>query len=127
METVIGLIIGIAISAVISGFIIWLVSKMNLGLHVDNFWWAMAAGLIIGAVTNLLTHLLPIGNEIVQVIVNLVIAAAVIFGCGSLLSGMTVKGFGGALVAAIAISVVSFLLLLVVLGGASVVGQPGNA
>ena len=127
MEALIGLIVGIAISAVISGFIIWVVSKLKLGLHVDSFWWAMAAGLLIGAATNVITHFVPIGNEIVQVIVNLVVAAAVIFACGSLLKGMTVDGFSGALLAAVAIAVVSFLLLLLLLGGAAVVGQAGNA
>ncbi len=127
MEALIGLVIGIAISAVISGTVIWIVSKLNLGLKVDSFLWAMGAGLLIGAATNLLTHLVPLGNDILQVIVNLVVAAVVIFACGSLLKGMTVDGFTGALIASVAIAVISFLLLIVVLGGAALFGSPATA
>ncbi len=123
MESLVGLIIGIGLSALVSGLIIWIVSKFNLGLHVDNFGWAMLAGLLIGLFTNLIMQVVPAGNDIVHVIVNLLVSAAVIFACGALLKGMTVKGFGGALVAAIAIAAVGFLLVMVLLGGAAVVGQ----
>ena len=69
MEVVVGLIIGILIAAVFSGLIIWLVSKLNVGLSVDSFGWAMLAGLFIGAITNLLAHLLPGMNEILIMII----------------------------------------------------------
>lgn len=121
MESLVGLIIGILISALISGLIIWIVSKLNLGLHVDNFWWAMLAGLFIGIVTNLIVQVVPDLNEIAQVIVHLVISAGVIFLCGAVLSGVTVKSYVGALIAAVAIAVVGWLLALVLVGGASVV------
>ena len=49
MEAIIGLIFGILIGAVFSGAIIWLIGKMNLGLSVDNFGWAMLAGLFKAA------------------------------------------------------------------------------
>lgn len=127
MGTVLGLIIGIVLSAVISGFIIWVVSKLNLGLHVENFGWAMLAGLLIGLATNLIMQVVPAGNDIVNLVVNLIVSAAVIFACGSILSGMTVKGFGGALIAAVAIAVVGFLLAIVILGGATAVGNAGGA
>lgn len=126
MEAMIGLIIGILLSALVSGFVIWVVSKFDLGLHVDSFGWAMLAGLLIGAATNAIMQLVPGGTGIVQLLINLVVSAAVIFACGSLLKGLTVKGFVGALVAAVAIAVVGYLLVLVVLGGAAVVGQAGT-
>lgn len=123
MESIVGLIIGILIAALISGLIVWIVSKLNLGLHVDSFGWAMLAGLLIGAATNLIMQVVPAGNDIVHLIVNLVVAAAVIFGCGALLKGMSVNGFGGALLAAVAIAFVGFLLSLLALGGAELAGQ----
>ena len=123
MEALVGLVIGVVLSALVSGLIIWIVSKLNLGLHVDSFGWAMLAGLLIGLATNLITQVVPAGNEIVQLVVNLVIAAAVIFACGSLLKGMTVNGLGGALLAALAIAIIGFLLLLVLLGGLAALGQ----
>ncbi len=123
MEELIGIIIGIAISAVVSGLIIWIVSKLNLGLQVDNFGWAMLAGLLIGLFTNIIMRVVPAGNDIVNLIINLVVSAAVIFACGALLKGMTVKGFGGALIAAVAIAIVGFGLAMLLIGGATMVGQ----
>ena len=116
MEAIIGLIIGILIAAVVSGVIIWLVSKLNVGLSVNSFGWAMLAGLFIGAISNLLNHLLPGMNEILSMIIQLVISAAVILLAGKLFSGVTVDGFKGALIAAVAIAVVGFVLAFVLAG-----------
>jgi len=116
MEAIIGLIIGILIAAVVSGVIIWLVSKLNVGLSVNSFGWAMLAGLFIGAISNLLNHLLPGMNEILSMIIQLVISAAVILLAGKLFSGVKVDGFKGALIAAVAISVVGFVLAFILVG-----------
>ena len=122
MDAIVGLAIGILISAFVSGLIIWIVSKFDLGLHVDSFGWAMLAGLLIGAATNVARHLVPSTDGILGLLVNLVISAAVILACGALLKGLTVRGYKGALIAAVSIAVVGFLLLLVVLGGLGIVG-----
>lgn len=124
MEAIVGLIIGILIAAVISGVIIWLVSKLNIGLSVNSFGWAMLAGLFIGALSNLLNHLLPGTTGILMMIVHLVISAAVILLAGKLFSGVKVDGFKGALIAAVAIAAVGFLLtfaLAGLIGGAAAV------
>ena len=39
MDALIGAVIGILLSAIVSGAIIWIIGKLNLGLHVDNFGW----------------------------------------------------------------------------------------
>ena len=124
MEAIIGLIFGILIAAVVSGVIIWLVSKLNIGLSVDSFGWAMLAGLFIGAITNLLNRLLPGMNEILTMVIHLLISAGVILLAGNLFSGVKVNGFKGALIAAVAIAVVGFVLTLVLaglMGGAAAV------
>lgn len=115
MENILGLVIGILIAAVISGAIIWLVSRLDLGLHVDGFGSAMIAGLLIGFITNLIGRVVTVGGA-VGVIINIVVAAAVIFLCGQLLKGLTVKGFVGALIAAVAIAVIGLVLSLAVGG-----------
>jgi uncharacterized membrane protein YvlD (DUF360 family) len=124
MEAIVGLIIGILIAAVFSGVIIWLVSKFNVGLSVDSFGWAMLAGLFIGALTNVFNQLLPGMNEVITMVIHLVISAGVILLAGNLFSGVNVKGFKGALIAAVAIAVVGFvvaLLLAGIFGGAATV------
>lgn len=116
MESVVGLMIGILIAAVVSGVIIWLVSKLNIGLTVDSFGWAMLAGLFIGAISNFLNQGLPGMNPIVSMVIHLVISAGVILMAGKLFRGVKVDGFKGALIAAVAIAVVSFVLALVLAG-----------
>ncbi len=124
MEAIVGLIIGILIAAVFSGVIIWLVSKFNVGLSVDSFGWAMLAGLFIGALTNVFNQLLPGMNEVITMVIHLVISAGVILLAGNLFSGVNVKGFKGALIAAVAIAVVGFVLAILlagIIGGAATV------
>ena len=107
------------------GLIIWLVGKLNVGLSVNSFGWAMLAGLFIGAITNFLNHLLPGMNEVLAMVIHLVIAAAVILLAGKLFSGVNVDGFKGALIAAVAIAVVGLLLayvLVALLGGVAAAG-----
>jgi putative membrane protein len=116
MEAIVGLVIGILIAAVVSGVIIWLVSKFNVGLSVDGFGWAMLAGLFIGALTNLLNKLVPGMNEIVTMVIHLVIAAGVILLAGKLFSGVKVDGFKGALIAAVLIALVAYVLAVVLAG-----------
>jgi putative membrane protein len=43
---------------VINGFSVWLVSTLYSPLHVENFWAAMGAGLVIGLVNWLVTTIL---------------------------------------------------------------------
>ena len=115
MEAVIGLIIGIVIGAVISGGVLWLVSKLGLGLTVAGFGSAMIAGLLIGFVSNLVVAALP-GTGAIGAIVHLVVAAAVIFLCGKLLKGLNVDGFAGALLAAVSIAVINYLIGFALVG-----------
>lgn len=123
MEAMVGLIIGIVIAALISGVVIWIVSKFNVGLSVDNFGWAMLAGLFIGAITNLINSFVPGVEGILSAIVHLVVSAAVILLAGKVFSGVKVDGFKGALIAAIVMAIVSLVLVLAGLGTAAVVAQ----
>ena len=119
MEVIIGLVLGVLIGALISGFIIWLVSKFNIGLSVDNFGWAMLAGLFIGFFTNLIMHFVPGQGGIVTAVVQLLVAAAVIVLAGKVFSGVKVDGYSGALVAAVIMALVSFGLALLFAGAAA--------
>ncbi len=123
MEAIIGLIIGIVIAALISGVVIWIVSKFNVGLSVDNFGWAMLAGLFIGAITSLINSFVPGSEGIISALVHLVVSAAVILLAGNVLSGVKVDGFKGALIAAILMAVVSLVLVLALGGTAALVAQ----
>jgi putative membrane protein len=116
---ILGTLIGILIAAVFGGLIIWIVGKLGLGLEVDGFVPAFIAAIIIAVVANLINWLLgvlgiTIGGGFLGALVHLVIAAVVLMIAGNLVPGLRVKGFAGALVAAIAIGVVGWLIGLVV-------------
>jgi putative membrane protein len=117
--SILGALIGILIAAAIGGLIIWIVGKLGLGLEVDGFVPAFIAAIIIAVVANLINWLLgvlgiTIGGGFLGALVHLVIAAVVLIIAGNIVPGMRVKGFVGALVAAIAIGVVGWLIGLVV-------------
>jgi len=110
MEALVGILLGILLAAVVSGAILWVVGKLGLGLSVRSFGWAMLAGLIIGLLNGLANRLVPDATGLVGALVQLVISAVAIFAAGKLLRGMSVDGLGGALLAAVAIAAINFLL-----------------
>jgi putative membrane protein len=112
---ILAVILGIVLVALVAGFVIWIVGKLGLGIEVSGFGAAFIAAIIIAIVGGLITWLLSLLNITIAggwlgAIINLIIAAIVLLISGSFVPGLKVKGFGGALVAAIAIGVVSWLL-----------------
>ena len=111
----INLVITIVIGGLISGLIIWIVSKLGLGLVVDGFLNAFIAAIIIAMVGGLVEWLLgvlgiSIGGGWLGAILHFIIGAVVLLISDRLLKGFRVTGFVGALIAAIAIAVIDFLL-----------------
>ena len=113
--SIISLIIGILIGALFTGLIIWIVGKLGLGLEVSGFGPAFVAAIVIAILNGVVTWLLgvlgiTIGSGFVGAIVHLVIAAIVLMLAGRFVKGLVVKGFTGALVAALAIAAVGWLI-----------------
>ena len=117
---IIGALVGILIAALFISVIIWIVGKLGLGLEVRGWGAAFKAGIAIAILGGLLNWTLAtlditVGGGLLGAIVHLVIAATVLYYSGSIVSGLEVKGFTGALVAAIAIGVVTWLITLIVI------------
>jgi putative membrane protein len=117
------LIFGIVIGLVVNAFIIWIVSKLNMGLRVSSFGGAIKAALIIAVVSWIVTWLLglvgiTIAGGLLGAIVSLIIAAVVLLISDKILSGLEVDGFWGAILAALAMALVTWLasFLLGILG-----------
>jgi putative membrane protein len=109
------LILGIVIAALISGFVIWVVGKLGLGLEVTGFAPAFIAAIVIAVVAGLITWFLglfgfTIGGGFLGAIISLITAAVVLMISGRIVPGLKVNGFMGAIVAAIAIGVVAWLV-----------------
>jgi putative membrane protein len=100
---------------VLNAVIIWIVGKLNLGLRVSGFGGAILAAIIIAIVSWIIAWLLgligiTIGGGILGAIVALLISAVVLLISDRILSGLEVRGFGGAIIAAIAIAVAHWLI-----------------
>ena len=110
-----GVVLGGALAAIFGAVVIWLVAKLGLGIKVAGFGSAFLAAIVIAVVGGLLTALLgalgiTIGTGLVGAIIHFVVAAIVLMVADRLLPGMSVKGFGGALVAALAMAVIAGVL-----------------
>ena len=115
---IIGLAIGVLLTALFSSILIWVVGLLGLGLAVNGFGPALVAGIAIalvgGAITWVLMALgIRISSGLLRSVINIVLGAVVLLVCGQLLPGLTVNGFAGALVASIAIGVIAWLLSLI--------------
>jgi putative membrane protein len=110
-----GTIIGIIVALLVSGLIIWIVGKLGLGLTVSGFGAAFIAAAVIAIVSGVIAWLLglvglTLGAGLVGGIVTLIVSAIVLLISGSFVPGMQVKGFIGAIVAAVAIAIVSWIV-----------------
>lgn len=108
-------LLGAVIALLLAALVIFIVGRLNLGLTVDSFVSAIIAAAVIAVVTWLVVWLLGLigislgGPGLLNAIVALIVAALVLMFSDRFVSGMKVNGFGGAIVAAIAIAVVTWL------------------
>ena len=110
-------ILSFIIAVIVAAVVLMIVSRLNLGLSVANFTSAIIAALVIAlvnAVVNWLLGALGIGfgGGLLGLIINLIVAAIVLMVSDRFVAGMRVNGFGGAIIAAIAIAVVNWLVTL---------------
>lgn len=115
VDLLLALILGIIAYAIV----IWIVGRLGLGMEVSGFGGAIVAAIVIAVITALVMWLLSLfelapGGGFLGALVSLVIAAIVLMISDRFVSGLRVKGFGGAIVAAIAIGVVTWLINWVV-------------
>ncbi len=111
-----GVILNAIVVLIVAAVVIMIVSRFNLGLSVTGFGAAIIAAVVIavvGAIINALLGLLgiTIGGGLLGAIVFLIVAAVVLMISDRFVPGMKVKGFGGAIIAAIAIAVVGWLVV----------------
>ena len=107
-------ILGTIMVFLASALVIWIVGKMNLGMTIDGFMPAIIAAIMIAIISVGATWLLNLfgigGGGWLGSIISLIVAALVLLLADKFVPGMRVNGFVGALVAAIAIAVVAWLL-----------------
>ena len=108
-------IVGLIITLLIAGLVIWIVGKLGLGLTVSGFGAAFIAAAVIAIVTWVVMWLLgllglTIGGGWLGALIGLIVSAIILLISDRFVPGMQVKGFVGAIVAAIAIAVVTWIV-----------------
>jgi putative membrane protein len=108
-------IISFLVALIVSAVVIYIVGRLNLGLTVSGFGAAIISALVIaivGAIVYWLLGLLgiTIGGGLLGAIIYLIIAAIILMISDRFVAGMKVNGFTGAIVAAIAIGVVTWIV-----------------
>jgi putative membrane protein len=98
-----------------SALVIWIVGKLGLGLTVEGFGGALIAAIVIALVTGVVVWLftwlgISVGGGFLGGIVALLIAAVVLLLSDRFVNGIKVNGFVGAIVAALGIGVVGWLI-----------------
>ena len=107
-------LLGLLINWVLAAAVIYIVSRLGLGLTVTSFVSALIAAAIIAVVAWLIGLVLPDswtqGGGWISALLSLIVSAIVLLVADRFLLGMKGNGFVGALVAAIAIAVLSFIV-----------------
>ena len=112
MEILINLVVFFLVSAVV----IWIVGKLGLGMEVSGFNGAIIAAIVIAIVSAVVLWLLGLigitvgGSGLWGAIVSVVVTAIILMISDRFVTGLKVKGFMGAIIAAIAIGVVYWLV-----------------
>lgn len=123
-------ILGTVFVFLAAALVIWIVGRMGLGMEVDGFMPAIIAAIVIAVVSAVATWLLNLlgigGGGWLGAIISLVVSAVVLLVSDKFVPGMRVNGFVGAIVAAVAIAAVAWLLtwLLNLLGIGVTVAPP---
>lgn len=121
ISSLIGAIIGVVIATIVSGLLIWIVGKLGLGIEVAGFGPAFMTGFIIALLWLFATWLwnligyTPAGG-ISGAITHLLLTAAFLYAIRNSVSGLKVNGFTGALIAAAAIAIITWLANFVLAG-----------
>jgi putative membrane protein len=103
------------VAVVVAAVVLLIVSRFNLGLSVSGFGAAAISAIVIAIVGAIVVWLLgllgiTLGGGFLGALAYLVVAAVVLLLAARFVPGLTVKGFVGAIVAAIGIGVVYWIL-----------------
>ena len=112
--SILGTILGIVVSIVLAAIVLMIVSRLNMGLKVADFKAAAIAAVVIAVIAGILAWFFGLlglggGTGLWGAILSLIVAAVVLLAAARFVPGLEVKGFGGAIIAAIGIALVTWV------------------
>jgi putative membrane protein len=110
-----GIVFSIIVTALAAALVIFIVGRLNLGLTVAGFGTALVAAIFIAIVGGIFAWVfgllgISFGGGFIGAIINVIVAAIVLTISGSFLPGMKIHGFSGAVLAVIAIGIISWIV-----------------
>lgn len=108
-------LLGFLITWLLAALVIFIVGKIGLGINVTGFVPALIAAAVIAIITWVVVWLLGLfglslgGPGLLAAIIGLIVAALVLMFADRFVKGYSVNGFGGAIIGAIGIAVVTWL------------------
>jgi putative membrane protein len=111
---ILGVILDIVVAAALGGVVLMIVSRLNMGLKVADFKAAFIAAIAIAVIAGVITWIfgllgITIGGGLLGAIISLIVAAVVLLAAARFVPGLEVKGFSGAIIAAIGIAIVTWI------------------
>jgi putative membrane protein len=113
----VGIIIGVLVGALFTGFFIWLIARISSLIEVSGFGPAYIAAIVIAILEGLVKALL--GSTVGasgSALINWIISAIILLLAGRMVKGMKVNGFGSALLAAAVIALFDWLVTWILIG-----------
>lgn len=114
------LLVEAIIALVLFAIVIWIVGRLGLGLEVDGFVPALIAAAVIVIITWVLNWLLGLlgldlgAPGLITAIIAFIVSALILLFADRFVAGYRVRGFVGALIGAVALGVVGWLVNWVV-------------
>ena len=115
--SLIGIVVQTLIGGLFSGLIIYFIGKMGWGIEVDGFRPAYVAAVIIALLSGVIQYIwtlvgVEIRGGLSGGIINATVTAVLLQFAGERVNGLRVKGFSGALIAAVIIGLLGYLTAL---------------
>jgi uncharacterized membrane protein YvlD (DUF360 family) len=116
--TISGIIIGLLLATSVNSIIIWIIAKLGLGIELKNFGTAIVAAFLSALIglglSRITTQLFGVtGQPYGGIILHILGSALVLWLTSKILSGMQTKGFLGAILAAVSMGVLYYLISLI--------------
>jgi putative membrane protein len=113
----IGILIGVLVGALFTGFFIWVIARISSLIEVSGFGPAFVAAIVIAVLNGLVKWLFgsTLGGS-GSALVNWIISAIILLIAGRMVKGIKVNGFGSALLAAAAIALFDWFVTWILIG-----------
>ncbi len=113
--SILGIIIGIVVATIFNGLILWIIAKMGLGIVIEKFGSALLTALLVAVIGYVMVKVTADWKGMFSgaggsTVLHIIGTALLLIIVDKILPGMRTKGIMGAIIAAIALGIIGWLL-----------------